>query len=224
MNVAGSAEVEVCGRRVLLTPFRAAVLPESGVLAISDLHLGKAEAFRRAGSPIPSLVHDDDLAAVSALVALTGVKRLIVVGDLFHSRSTSDVREFRAWREQHPDLQIDLVRGNHDILPGSFFRDSRIAVFDHELTVPPFHFCHDPCRGSERMQDGSELFGVCGHLHPAVRLRGPGLHQEKLPCFWLRRTDLVLPAFGRFTGTSVIRPRPDQQVFVIAGDEVVQLR
>ena len=44
-----------------------------------------------------------------------------------------------------------------------------------------------------------------------------------LPCFWLGRHHGVLPAFGAFTGSAVVRPRPGAQVFVIAERKVVRV-
>ena len=42
-----------------------------------------------------------------------------------------------------------------------------------------------------------------------------------LPCFYFGRDYALLPAFGEFTGTAVVRPRAGEGVFVLAGDEVV---
>jgi hypothetical protein len=42
-----------------------------------------------------------------------------------------------------------------------------------------------------------------------------------LPCFYFGRDYGLLPAFGEFTGTAVIRPRVGESVFVLAGDEIV---
>ena len=38
---------------VVLLPGRAALLPASRTLLVSDIHLGKAATFRQAGIPVP---------------------------------------------------------------------------------------------------------------------------------------------------------------------------
>jgi len=42
-----------------------------------------------------------------------------------------------------------------------------------------------------------------------------------LPCFYFGRDYALLPAFGEFTGTAVVRPRAGERVFVLAGDEII---
>ena len=63
---------------------------------------------------------------------------------------------------------------------------------------------------------------LAGHIHPAVRLSDRG-GSFKLPCFWFSRKVGVLPAFGAFTGTAVVRPREGDQVYVIAEGEVLRV-
>jgi metallophosphoesterase superfamily enzyme len=43
---------------------------------------------------------------------------------------------------------------------------------------------------------------IAGHMHPTLRLRGPGRDTMRTPCFGWGEGQLVLPAFGAFTGTS----------------------
>jgi hypothetical protein len=33
----------------------------------------------------------------------------------------------------------------------------------------------------------------------------------------------MLPAFGSFTGTQVIRPATEDRIYVVAGDEVIEM-
>ena len=43
---------------------------------------------------------------------------------------------------------------------------------------------------------------IAGHLHPTLRLRGPARDALRTPCFGWGDGQLVLPAFGAFTGTA----------------------
>ena len=47
--------------------------------------------------------------------------------------------------------------------------------------------------------------------------------KETLPCFCFGRRGALLPAFGIFTGHRVIRPARQDRIYVIAGDEVIDM-
>jgi DNA ligase-associated metallophosphoesterase len=210
-----SGEVEVCGERLVLRADRSLVWPARRAVVIADPHFGKAAAFRAAGVPVPG-GSDESLARLAAALDQTGAERLIVLGDFWHARPGRTDRvtdELAAWRADRPGLRIDLVRGNHDRagLPPPGWGDWADALAD-----PPFAFAHHP-------EPGDAGYVLAGHLHPGVVLEGRGRQQLKLPAFWLGPRVGVLPAFGDFTGLAVIRPRPGDRVFGVAGEAVVRL-
>ena len=47
--------------------------------------------------------------------------------------------------------------------------------------------------------------------------------RARLPCFWFGTSLGVLPAFGDFTGLADVDPAPSDQVWVIAGDQVMRV-
>jgi metallophosphoesterase superfamily enzyme len=63
---------------------------------------------------------------------------------------------------------------------------------------------------------------MAGHLHPAVRLAGRGGQSLALPCFYFGHAYAVLPAFGDFTGTALVSPRPGERVVVVADDTLIE--
>ena len=69
----------------------------------------------------------------------------------------------------------------------------------------------------------TDSFALCGHIHPSVTLGGEGRLRERLPCFLLSESRLVLPSFGSFTGTADVVPALQERVFVIAGKSVVEV-
>ena len=103
---------------MLLLPERALFWPRAGTLVVADLHWGKGATFRAAGIPIPVGTTSDDLARLDGALLRTGARRLVVLGDLFHARAgriaTHTLAELRRWRGAAPELEILLVRGNHD--------------------------------------------------------------------------------------------------------------
>ena len=91
-----------------------------------------------------------------------------------------------------------------------------IGCVDAPMLDGPFAFVHHPTTIDGR-------YVLAGHVHPAVRLSGPGRQHARLPCFWVRATGTVLPAFGDFTGTGIIEPAEDDRVFAVAGESVVEV-
>ena len=218
--------VEVAGLEAQLFAERALFLPELAALIVSDIHLGKAETFARHGSGIPSTVHLEDLTRLTRLLERTKAVQLTIVGDLFHSRAKSDWGYFSEWRLGVQGIPITLIRGNHDVMPEGRFNELGVSVQDELVYENRIRFLHDPCKrliGLPPGLDAPGTFDVCGHLHPAVRLPGAIRTRDKLPCFWIRRNDLILPAFGGFTGSSAIKALPGQQIYAISESKIMKL-
>jgi DNA ligase-associated metallophosphoesterase len=212
------AEVRLGGEDVVLLAERALFWPRTGTLVAADLHWGKAASFRAAGIPIPVGATSDDLSRLDAALFRTCARRLIVLGDLFHARAgriaTQTLAELRRWRALRDELEIMLVRGNHDRHAGDPPDDLRINCINAPAFVPPFVLRHEPAPSNEG-------YTLAGHLHPGIVLTGPALQRERLPCFWLTPRAAVLPAFGSFTGSASVVPGPDDRIFVVADQEVI---
>jgi uncharacterized protein len=216
----------IAGERVTLFAERALHWPRGSTLFVADVHLGKAAAFRAGGVPLPGGTTAGDLARLGRLVAATGCKRLIVLGDFLHAaagRTPALERAFTAWRERHGGLGITLVRGNHDQKAGDPPPAWRIEVLAEPHVQPPFLLCHQP---PEDADGGSgSLFGyaLAGHAHPGVHIAGAGLQSERLPCFVLGTSRAILPAFGRFTGLATQPWRRSDRIIAIAGGRLFAL-
>ena len=214
-----SVEVVIAGERVMLLAERALFRPATGQLLIADAHWGKAATFRAAGIAVPGGTTAEGLGRIDAALARTGAGEIVFLGDLFHARQAKSVAVLaavRAWRSRHPALRLVLVRGNHDRGAGDPPADLGFAAVDPPLPSPPFVYAHHP----EPYAGG---YVLAGHIHPAAVLRGPGRMRERLPCFHFGARVGVLPAFGAFTGAATVAPLPGDQVFVVAGDEVLRV-
>jgi DNA ligase-associated metallophosphoesterase len=209
---------------ILLLSGRAALLPSSQTLLVADLHLGKAATFRRAGIPVPEGSSQRDLDRLEQLVRRHDVRRLVVLGDLFHAKSgcTPQVfAEFAALRSRIPDTFVVLVIGNHDRavgrLPESLGLDTCVTCLD----APPFHFVHEPATGMTASD--RNLFTVAGHLHPTVAIRSPSGDRLADRCFVAEPALLVLPAFGSFTGGHRVEPTEGMRLWIARDDGVVDV-
>ena len=211
--------VEIGGATLRLLAERAVFLPACSALLIADAHIGKAVSFRRLGVPVPRGTTTETLTALSALVERTMATRIVFLGDLLHSargRADATLNAVARWREQHADLALTLVRGNHDQQAGDPPRGWAIDVVEEPLRLGPLVLCHHP-------QPVAGAYVLAGHLHPCIRLGGRAHDRLRLPCFHFGPDVGVLPAFGAFTGMHAVRPAPGDRVFAAAGDSVREL-
>ncbi|MDB6059716.1 MAG: metallophosphoesterase [Verrucomicrobiales bacterium] len=208
-----SLEVNCAGETLQLFAARAAFWAKRKTLLIADTHLGKASAFRHAGIAVPEQVTDADLQRLSNLLTFTQAARLVVLGDLFHARagkSEATIKSVHIWREQHLELQIDLLIGNHDRATGDLPNDWNIRATE-EFREPPLLFAHEA-------REAEDAFGLFGHVHPAIFC-----DRMRLPCFHFWNDGGMLPAFGSFTGTHPIKPAAGDTVFAVRGDEIADV-
>jgi DNA ligase-associated metallophosphoesterase len=208
---------ELQDETLLLLPDRAIFWPRTHTLLVADAHWGKAAAFRAAGLPLPPGTTTAGLDRLAALVDRHAARRLVLLGDLFHARTSfapATVAAITDWRRRL-DCEIVLVRGNHDRRAGDPPAALGIGCVTGPLVAPPFALRHHP-------EETPDLYTLAGHVHPAARLTGPGRQRLRLPCFVFGERVGILPAFGPFTGTAVIDPRPGERVFVVADGDVIE--
>lgn len=208
--------VDVGGAMLQLLPQRAAHLPDSGTLLVADVHLGKAASFRGLGVPVPHGTTAGTLARLSAALALSAARQLVVLGDFVHARGAFTPATLRAladWRAQHAGLRITLLRGNHDERAGDPPDALDIAVLDAPLCLGPLLLRHEP-------EPHDEGYVLAGHVHPCVSVGARGFDRLRLPCFHFGARVGVLPAFGEFTGSHAMRREPGDRVYAIVDDRV----
>jgi len=208
------------GNHFWLSPERCIFWENENALIVSDIHIGKTGHFRRSGIPVSQRVYTEDLQRLLSAVLFFKVDKLIIVGDLSHSRTNKEMELFQRWRNDFPSLKIHLVRGNHDILKESWYKESKITVHHKKMKIGIFSFCHDACE--DEQEAGSYVFS--GHIHPGIKLRGAARQSLSFPCFYFTASYCVLPAFSKFTGLAMIRPAKDESVFAIVENEVMKVK
>ncbi|MDQ6680108.1 MAG: ligase-associated DNA damage response endonuclease PdeM [Pseudomonadota bacterium] len=214
------ATIEVGGEALALLPEKAAFLSQRRTLLVADVHIGKAVSFRRLGVPVPRGTTTATLAGLTALVERLDAKRIVFLGDLLHSaraHAPATLAAMRRWREAHPQLELTLVRGNHDDRAGDPPAHLGIEAVDEPLFTGGLALCHHP-----RPRPGSYVLG--GHLHPCVNVAGRAFDRLRLPCFWFGAEVGVLPAFGAFTGMHQVRSAAADRLFAVADGQVTELR
>lgn len=201
---------------LLLLPQKAIFWKRKKALLLADTHFGKVTHFRKSGIAIPGRAAYRNMIIMEYLIKEFEPLEVIFLGDLFHSEMNTEWLIFKEVLKNYPQTCFRLVQGNHDILHELSYTGNRFELHTEALEMGPFRFTHEP-------QECSGLYNLAGHIHPGVRLIGTGRQSMRLPCFWFGKNAGILPAFGQFTGLHLLKPTADDRVFVISGEEVMQM-
>ena len=176
-----------------LLPSRALFLPETKELLICDIHLGKAEYFQQNGIPLTNNSDENNFARLKNIVKKYSPDKLIILGDLFHSKYSigSTLKEKVEELPRTLKTNVELILGNHDV--GCNIENIKIYDIKKNKNIT---FSHEPLN----LKDNKTL-NICGHYHPKLYLKNNG---DKLSfrCFAMdmKKNILFLPAFGDLTG------------------------
>ncbi|MBT8245230.1 MAG: ligase-associated DNA damage response endonuclease PdeM [Winogradskyella sp.] len=187
-----------------LTNQRALYWEAKDALILSDIHIGKTAHFRRHGIPMPDEILQKDLERLKKMINHFNVGQLLIVGDLFHAETNSDMLTFKSWLKQFENLKLILIKGNHDRQSQRLMDDLNIEVIN-KLDLGSFTLIH------EHIENDLDLFTISGHTHPGVLIKGKGKQKLKLPCYQVNSKQLILPAFSLFTGLN-INSKPDDAI------------
>lgn len=215
----GDLKIVLRTESLALLPERAMYWPARKTLFIADPHWGKAATFRAHGIPVPSGTTDEGIARLERVVRRTSARSVVFLGDLLHAKAGRSAEMFAAlgeWRRSRADVDLLLVRGNHDRRAGDPPEELGIHCTDAPFSMQPFVLDHHP--------RPSELgYVLSGHVHPGVRVFGVGRQMEKLPCFQFGASVGILPAFGDFTGLAIREAAEGDSVYAVAEDVVIRI-
>lgn len=206
--------ITVYNQKFILHPLGGVFWEGKSMLMISDVHLGKVSHFRKFGAAVPRKAIQKNFILLDQIVGYFQPFRICFLGDLFHSSLNKEWQLFENWVAKTP-AEILLISGNHDIIAPEKYEALDIAVYD-ELIEGKFLLSHHP-------EERKSLFNFCGHIHPSIKLKGFGRQKLRLACFFKTANQLILPAFGKFTGTYALTPKKEDEVFAIVEDEVVKV-
>ena len=207
--------VNILGQTFTLHPSGAMFWKEENLLVISDVHLGKVAHFRKHGSAIPQQALKGNFLKLDLITAFFDPKKIIFLGDLFHSYINNEWQHFENWIQDF-SAEVILVEGNHDVISPLKYETLGVQVIP-ELIIGEFLFTHHP-------EERENYFNFSGHIHPGVKINGIARQQLKLPCFFRRINQMILPAFGEFTGKHILEPKTGDEVYVVTKEEVILLK
>ena len=206
--------IKINNQTFTLHQFGAIFWEEKKILLISDVHLGKVAHFRKHGMAIPNDAIFENFTKVNVVLELFKPETVIFLGDLFHSKINKEWELFTNWTKEIQQ-EVILVEGNHDIIDKENYEDLGIKIYS-ELVVDDFLLTHHP---TERIG----FFNFCGHIHPGIKLKGIGRQFLNLPCFFQKTIQMILPAFGEFTGNFYLVPTENDVVYAISKEGVFKV-
>ena len=206
--------IQIQNQSFVLHPSGSLFWEEKSALFISDVHLGKISHFRKYGAAVPQKAIQANFELMDEVVEFFNPNTVYFLGDLFHSYINSEWNLFEDWVSK-AKAEIILIYGNHDIISPIKYENLGIQLFD-ELILENILLTHHP-------EERKGFFNFCGHIHPAVKIRGSGKQSLRLPCFFKSPNQLILPAFGEFTGSFTLKPTKNDQVYAIAEGMIIKI-
>ena len=206
--------IDIQNHSFILHHYGAIFWEEKSILLISDVHFGKVSHFRKHGIAIPNDAISENFNRLDILLAEFQPQTIIFLGDLFHSTKNSEWSLFANWTKSISQ-KIILVKGNHDIIDETLFENLKIEVIP-ELIIEEFILTHHPL-------ENNTLFNFCGHIHPGIKLKAQGKQFLNISCFFNKPNQMILPAFGEFTGNFYLRPTKNDLVYAITPGKVIEI-
>jgi DNA ligase-associated metallophosphoesterase len=180
-------------------------VPDFAALLVADLHLEKGSSLAYRGVHLPPYDTRETLVQLTAAIATTNPKRLILLGDSFHDRRARErIDKADVTRLTQITHVIDTlwIAGNHDPAP-PLDLGGRVA---EEIVLGPVRLRHEPSA------PGPESIEIAGHLHPGAAVSQRG-RLVRCKCFAGDEYRLVMPAFGSFTGSLSVWAEPFAAIF-----------
>jgi uncharacterized protein len=201
-----------------LLPEKALFWEIENTLILADLHLGKTGHFRKEGLAIPNKSIEKDYQVLNTLLTKFKPKKVLILGDLFHSIYNTEWEKFANFINQNSTISFELVIGNHDILPKTKYSEIGLINLGEAFIYQNLIFTHHPL---ELVPDGCLNFS--GHVHPGVRIEGIGRQSISMPCFYRKNTNFILPAFGSLTGLKILQKEKTTEIYGVSGSKIFKI-
>lgn len=207
-------ELILGGLQLILLPEKAVWIPALKSLIVADVHLDKAAHFRKNGLPVPDLESTGSIKTLAQLLQALRPEQLVVLGDLIHTTIGQELSAFTNLTSQIPACK--LITGNHDKqLHGHFLGENWEASTNMRMGEVLLVHGDQPIP--------STTWSICGHWHPGVRIKME-FKKQVFPAFIYRnQQQLILPAFGKFTGLQTKMVLPADEVFIVNSGKIWQV-
>ena len=199
-----------------MLPSRALFLPGTKELLICDIHLGKADYFQQNGIPLSNNSDENNFARIKNIVNKYSPEKLIILGDLFHSKYSID-KNLQKKVENLPEVlgtNIELVLGNHDV--GCDIKNIKILDIKKIKNIT---LSHEPINLID-----FNILNICGHYHPKLYLKS-SRDRLSFRCFAMdmKKNILYLPAFGDLTGGYPCK-KSFKKWAIVSEEEIIEIK
>jgi uncharacterized protein len=201
-----------------LLPQKAIYWDTEKTLIIADLHLGKASHFRKNGLPLTAQTSKKDYIVLSHLIDQFSPKRVLILGDLFHSDYNNEWEQFGEFLNTNSNISFELVFGNHDILSADKYNTIGLVNLGSVFEIDNLIFTHHPLEVVP-----VNALNICGHIHPGVKIEGMARQSARLPCFYKNQNNLIIPAFGSLTGLHLLKQTKTSIIYAINGSKIIEI-
>jgi uncharacterized protein len=203
-----AAPVHLAGERLMLDPMGGLFWPETGLLAVSDLHLEKGSAQARKGMLLPPWDTHATLDRLAILLRRWKPRIVVTLGDSFHDGEGAgrlpkgELARLNAMTEAH---RFIWILGNHDPHPPNGIG----GHFVEEFATHPILFRHEAVATGDEGE-------IVGHHHPKATIPARGASVSR-PCFVVDSRRVMMPAFGTYTGGLDVRDKAIARLFPRGG-------
>lgn len=165
-------------------------LPAHRTLVVADLHLEKGSSLAGRGSMAPPYDTRSTLLSLIETLRRLEPSRVVCLGDSFHDMGAPE----RLREEDRSLLDAAMANRRWTWIGGN--HDPRVSLpFDgetaSEIEIEDVLLRHEPSG-----RPGPE---ICGHMHPAAKLRMKG-QTIRRKCFLAAGRRVILPAMGALSG------------------------
>ncbi len=118
------------------------------------------------------------------------------MGDLVHAATNKEVIDFKRLTSTFSSTAFHLIKGNHDRISEKLIKDLGIASVTENLVIDTIQFVHEP-------NSNNNIPTISGHIHPGIQIPLLKNSRKNLPCFVVQSSQIILPAFSKFTGLDI---------------------
>ena len=210
-------QITLQGKPFTLLHEKALYHDEEALLIIADVHLGKANHFRKEGISMPLNAQQGDYLNLKQLLDKVKPQKVYFLGDLFHSAYNYDWHHFEALIGSYTGIEFTLIKGNHDFVDVEKFERLGLHIVNDCVEDEHFIYSHEP------VTPGHNKLNIAGHIHPGISLSGIANQSVRIPCFYLHDNVLLLPAFGVLTGLYKMDRPKTAHIYAVLPGEVKKL-
>lgn len=195
---------------------------EQKTLVIADMHLSRSGFLSQTGKAVPVPRFREQAQRLFTEVLFLKAEQLVILGEFSYRRNGREMDFFRKQRSVYSLLNIIVVNPLPDMLEDAWYDELHITRTP-QLNQGQFSFCARP-EDIKKTKLLRGIYSLCGGLHPAITQKGKGRQVKKYPCFYFRNEYGILPSYSRFTEPVPVSPQPDENVFALYEEGLVQVQ